>query len=52
MPKESVKKEYILLLLGAVITAVLCGGIGYFALAIVLSRVTTANIGLYTAEHN
>ena len=28
------------------------GGIGYFALAAVLSRVITANIGLYTAEHD
>ncbi len=27
------------------------GGIGYFALAAVLSRIITANIGLYTAEH-
>ena len=27
-------------------------GIGYFALAVVLSRVITANIGLYTDEHN
>lgn len=28
------------------------GGIGYFALATVLSRVITANVGLYTAEHD
>ena len=28
------------------------GGIGYFALATVLSRVITANIGLYTVKHD
>lgn len=28
------------------------GGMGYFALAAVLSRVITANVGLYTSKHN